>query len=440
MNKKHLLSVYYESFRDYLHFEDTPRLTVLRNASKDFTRDRILTLPLVGAFCLSLLKLSLNVELTNLFDLLGCPTKTPTKSALVQARKKILPAYFSNLFDLTVTKYYSLFKAKRWHGFLLCAVDGSEMLLPNTAQLREAFGTSSNQHVELATAKWVSVFDVLNQIMTKVVFYKNGSSELYTALEFVKTFSCDVLAIYDRGYSGQILLYAHQIFGSNCIIRVPIDFSDTVKAFMQSKDVSRIICEPLSRKALKAIKLLGLPMNEEATITYRLVKVTLPDGTVEVLTTTLTNQKKYRYSIFGWLYAQRWGIETSFFVLKSFLDITNVSSVIPNNCWQDLWARFAMYNIQTVSFIPSAAKLERLNKGRKHNYQPNRNVTGGLLKKVIIRIMLSHGNPTEITTQYDIKVLNTVEAIRRERNNQRKSRKLKVTRGRHRVETNFKRN
>jgi hypothetical protein len=58
----------------------------------------------------------------------------------------------------------------------------------------------------------------------------------------------------------------------------------------------------------KALQALGIDVNIRTTITYRLIRVELKTGEVEVLLTTLTDKKRYGHEHFGSLYNKRWGL------------------------------------------------------------------------------------------------------------------------------------
>jgi hypothetical protein len=48
------------------------------------------------------------------------------------------------------------------------------------------------------------------------------------------------------------------------------------------------------------------------------------------------------------LYRKRWGVETFIFVIKSFFQLFNFSTIKENGIWQDVFATFTLYNLQTV--------------------------------------------------------------------------------------------
>lgn len=82
----------------------------------------------------------------SLFDSLGTDEAPVSKSALVQARCKLLPKFFEDMFTQSHKALYTAFAAKRWKGFRLWATDGTGFRLPNETWLGNVFGWHENQH------------------------------------------------------------------------------------------------------------------------------------------------------------------------------------------------------------------------------------------------------------------------------------------------------
>ena len=64
-----------------------------------------------------------------------------TKSALSQARKQLSHTAFIDLNRHAVDDYYAAHpEFKTWHGFRLCAIDDSQLRVPDEPDIVEAFG------------------------------------------------------------------------------------------------------------------------------------------------------------------------------------------------------------------------------------------------------------------------------------------------------------
>lgn len=81
-------------------------------------------------------------------------------------------------------------------------------------------------------------------------------------------------------------------------------------------------------------------------------------------------------------------METCIFTLKSCFQLANFSAHKPDVCWHDIFDALLLYNLQTASFHPVRKQVRALNRRREHDYKPNRNVSGGLLKRFVVRFFL----------------------------------------------------
>lgn len=68
------------------------------------------------------------------------------KQGYLQQRKYLNPEVFFYLHDEYLTDFYNSSELKLWNGFLLLVIDGSKAEIPNSAENREHFGKSNNQH------------------------------------------------------------------------------------------------------------------------------------------------------------------------------------------------------------------------------------------------------------------------------------------------------
>ena len=98
-----------------------------------------------------------------------------TQSALSLARKQLSHTDFIDLNRHAVDAYYPAHpEFKTWHGFRLCAIDGSQLRVPDEHDIVEAFGVNpggcnlnlkqpqqKERHKGLFFAKTVSIFERL---------------------------------------------------------------------------------------------------------------------------------------------------------------------------------------------------------------------------------------------------------------------------------------
>ncbi len=379
---------YFSRLRQFVKLNADKRQAYLQRPNRDFTRSSPLTFRRTVSFVLDLARQTLAVELARFFN--WQPDEIVTKSALCQRRKAIAANFFRDLFDHTASLFYHCFpEHKRWRGKRLFAVDGTGQRLPYETALGQAFGTHMNQHGARPSMRLLLTHDVLNNVLYRVDFYNQNSSEIYTAYPNVEQLPRDGVYIYDRHYASFGLAYLHDRHGSDYVIRMPLDQSNVVKKFAESTDNERIITLKLGvGRAYRSLKTLGLNPVLHTEFKARLLRVELDDGQVEVVMTSLTDRFKYPQTEFKWLYGKRWGVETTIYVLKSFLQLALVSARTLPGVAQDLWATFAFYNQQSALIAACEDEVKRKTGHRRYQYKINRNVTAGHLKEFLLSIYL----------------------------------------------------
>jgi len=381
------LAKYLRRIRSAIALSPQRRLKYLERPFTDFTRDSPLTFPRMVALICGLMRKTTAIELHDFFERLK---QLPvTKSAFCQRRKLIKPIFFFDLFKLSSTIFYKQFQYyKTWKNRLLLAVDGTGQTLPNEQWIGEAFGFHRNQHDEVPSTRILFTYDVLNSIIHRADFHTQKTGEITVAYPNVERLPKKAVYIYDRGFCGVGLPYLHRRYGSDCIIRMKIDKSPTIRDFVESNDPERFITIILRERALRSLRSLGLNPENNATVAVRLIRVNLPNGEVEVLMTTLLDTKKFPAAHFTHLYGLRWGVETSIHILKSFLQLALASAYTQPGVEQDLYASFLFFNLQSAIQFSVKNKILEISSRRKYSYQVNRNVTAGLIKRYMSAIFL----------------------------------------------------
>ena len=374
-----------------------------------------------------------------MFDFFGSIKQKPvSKSAFVQRRKLISPKFFQDFFRYTATVFYRRFPAKNWKGYQLLAVDGTGSRLPNEPWIGDALGWHENQYNQVPSARWLLTFDVLNKILLNVTLHSRRKAEITVQLPLVNQLPQNSITIYDRGFASYALPYLHQQNGTHCIIRLKTTFSPMVINFVQSTDRERIIQSPMTERAVRGLRKMGYKVSRKDFITYRLIRVDLPNNETEVLLTTLMNRKRFHHRHFKQLYNLRWGVETSIFILKSFFQAAVFASYTLPGVEQELWALFAMYNLQTMLHSEKEKSVQKINKKRQHNYHINRNLSVGLIKRFLSFILLDEVKNWMAKTKVLLdQIITHLEPIR-PRPSRERSRKIMRGTERHIYESNYK--
>ncbi len=300
-----------------------------------------------------------------------------TQSAFSQARLKINPDAFVELNNDCVNHFYSNYHVKKWKGYRLIAVDGSQVILPKTVQTINEFGeyTSNRMNKTVVLARISKAYDVLNKVSidAKLVNLKVGEHAL--ANQHLKFCGNGDLILLDRGYPSFDLFKNILATSSHFCARVTISSWNVAKELVESgkKEIIAEI-EPgndLKRKYKKQ-NIVVEP------IKCRFVCVELPSGEKEVLITSLLDRKKYKYVIFKRLYHLRWDIEESFKKDKHRLQLENFSGKTITAIYQDFYANILIGNITSIlsSFLDD--EIDRKTNKTKYKYQIN--ITTSLAK------------------------------------------------------------
>ena len=376
------LNRYLNKIRQFCQLTPQNRLQYLYRPLNSFVRNSPLTFTHTTTLILGLMRKSTAIELLDFFNKVN--QKSVTKSAFVQRRQLIKPAFFKDFFHFTAQQFYRTFpNHKTCKKLRVFAVDGSGQRLPNEPWIGEAFGFHLNQHDRVPSTRILATFDILNKIIYRVDLHNQKSSEITHAYPNVERLPKDAIYIYDRGFDGYGLPFLHRRHGSYYVLRVKKGLSPDIVDFVNSPDNERIIQVLLRDRAYRSLRDLGLNPEWKVTFPVRLVKVTLKSGEVEVLMTNLMDRKRFHYKKIVELYGWRWGVETAFHNLKSFLQLALTSAYTQPGVEQDLWATFWNYNINSVFEFATQKQLQKNTQKRQYDYQMNRNMAAGLIKRWI---------------------------------------------------------
>ena len=208
-----------------------------------FTRSRKLGFDTVTFLILSLLKKSLNIELKTYFSKLNIEEKFKfTKGAFSQRRHQIASRWFKFLLEYLANLYYqSNNNISLWKYYKLLAVDGSSAILIKGEDIETAYSSGKNKYGTYPLCRYMKMFDVLNEITLKTDMLAMNGSERVCAYNWVDSIPDNSITLYDRGFPSFTLFYLMQSceVPKDFIVRCKKDFSNSIKAFVSSSDVSR---------------------------------------------------------------------------------------------------------------------------------------------------------------------------------------------------------
>lgn len=410
---------------------------------KSFTRSRKLTFSFTTFFLLGFLRSSLQIEIQNLFQnsIISQLLKF-SKSAICQRRQKISSKWFVFLIEQFVKFYYENNKTiKTWKGLKLLSIDGSTAYLPNDKSLAEAFKGGSNQHGKYIIARYAKLFDVLNKITLKAIIMPMTKSEREAAYDWVKDIPNNSLSLFDRGFSSFSLFYLMLNSGINrhFIMRCKIGFTKNIIDFVNSKKTCDMIRFNPCDRAIKMLKSYGFEIQKDAFIMLRAEKITLDNGEIEVLLTSISDTKELTNEEMKALYFQRWGIETNIGHEKNIFQLEIFSSHTKNGIEQDFYSTILIENIHSIIYEEAQEEIEKvIIEKNKYKKQVNKSASLNIFKKKIY----------DIYFQKDIKkIIEEIKAIFKQftepiRPN-RKNKRLRYTNrrsGKHQTKKNYRNN
>lgn len=318
-----------------------------------------------------------------------------TKQAFSEARQKIKPLAFTILNDNFIKTYYKE-NYKTIKDYLLLAIDGSDIEIPNTENLRKEYGEAKNQRTKAgigtARAKGSMLYDVLNKIVITSIITKYKEAERNLAVKNIENLKELItqkqIITFDRGYPSTALLKYLEQNNIKYVMRTSKTFCNEISNVKTQDEVVKI---PITKRILKTAKDMNIDITEdyESGIKTRVVKIVLNTGETEVLITNLT-QNEFTFEELGELYFKRWGIEVKYNELKNKFEIENFSGVLPIVIEQDFYANIYLSNLATLIEEESIeeAKLKYPNKIIEVNYKINKSILIGKLKYKLIEIII----------------------------------------------------
>lgn len=390
---------------------------------------------------LNLPKKSIGVEIEEFFQAIDKSDLSCTKSAFTQQRSKLSYEFFSALTAKLLDENYRHNKKtmKRWKKFILCAVDGSTMSLINKPDVKDFFGTHSNQHVAYPMARIMGIYDVLNNVTIACNIFPIAITEPAVIKQWIEVSQSDQLLLYDRGFPSYVNIFLHQNQESpiHYLMRAKHNMNNYVWEFFNSNSRDSILCFEADKDNVQDLFKLGYKIKIGTKLKVRALKIKLKGGEIEILLTNLFDRKEYPFRIFKELYAKRWGIETNYNAQKNYLQIECFSGTKVNSILQDFYAAMFIGNLQSIFANSCAQKVEKKTSKRQYKYKINRNIAIGIMKNRIPRLLLGLF-PHKVLNEIMTLQLKFFEPIRPGRSNPRKRITRKV-RGKYHTELNYKR-
>lgn len=407
-----------------------------------FTRARKLGFDTVTFLILSLLKKSLNIELKTYFSKLNIDKESIfTKGAFSQRRHQIDSKWFKFLLEYLAKLYYDLNKnISLWKGYKLLAVDGSSAILIKGEDIETAYSVGKNKYGTYPLCRYMKMFDVLNEVTLKTEMFAMNGSERMCAYKWVDSIPDNSITLYDRGFPSFTLFYLMQSceVPKDFIVRCKKDFSNSIKDFVVSSDISRKVKFYPDDRAVLLLKKYNYKVTSSTFIELRVEKIYLNTGEIEILITSIEDDKLLSNEDMKTLYNKRWAIETNIGKEKNLLQLENFSSHKKNGIEQDFYATFIANNIHSILCQEAQEKVNEKAKKRKYNYKINASASMHEFKHNLINLFYSQ-ELIELINHIQSVFELFIEPVRPNRRIERK-RICKRRYGKHQTHKNYRNN
>ena len=314
-----------------------------------------------------------------------------TASAYSQARYKLKHTAFIELNrEAVVETLYSDNHYQTYWGFRVLAVDGSKLILPDSEDVREEFGTiawstgkTSEIQGERPYALASVLYDVLNRIALDATLGRANAYEVNLAIDhLVHTRAGDLLTM-DRNYPSYRMLAELTRWQRDFVIRCSsASFSPARRMLKGEGPDSQVVTLSPSVEQIALVRQQGLP----ASLTVRFVRVRLSTGEYEVLVTSLCDETQYPNEGFLELYRLRWGIETFYGLLKTRLELENFTGTGAEAVKQDFHATVYLSGLESLLTDAAQALLDA--KETKYPQTVNRAVSFNAIKNQALDLLL----------------------------------------------------
>ena len=367
---------------ELINSDDYRKRNIIKQTA--FTRNRKLTFPVMIVLLLNFLTRTMQIELDDFFaNVLDAEMESVTKQAFFKARKNILPDAFKELFLMTRDMVLSKNKIKRYKGYRVLAIDGSELRLNKTKENKDIFVPQSRSAENKTNARISLLYDVISNYVIDAQIGSIGISERDYAIKNLAHFSsiCDEkdIVIFDRGYPSRDMIATLSEMGCKYLMRLQDSCFKGVK-------------ENSSNDFLITVS------TKTNIYSVRVVRVLLKSGEVETLITNLSEDEFSANDFLG-LYFLRWGIETIYDTLKNKLLIEKFAGRSSTAVLQEYYATMFVLNCIAAMSATVNRKLLSSKADCKYQYRANVNLMIGYFKYRLSAMLLFAEKSLDICRQ-----------------------------------------
>ena len=194
---------------------------------------------------------------------------------------------------------------KRFKGHRLLAIDGSTLRLPTSKELIATFGTVRYMNgrqavgVDSVESKVSVLYDVLNEIPLTGSIHPGRTNDIVASQQHLENLKAGDILMADRGFVSYAFFAQIRAQNTDFIVRIKENNYERYHQLIADSTRNDVIAE-VERPDY---------FNDEGelpgSLRLRFIKIILADGEVELLATSLFDQKRYLLRDFKKLYYQR---------------------------------------------------------------------------------------------------------------------------------------
>ena len=335
-----------------------------------------LTFQMLVLFLLTAAKKSIQVEMNLFLSEVNAMCLSYSKQAFSKRRNCVKWEAIQKIFQEATIHFYKMANYETFHGYLLAAVDGSRLNLPDSEELRASFGEQVTGHAPQNQALASCAFDVLNEMYLDAIMAPCKASERKLAMqhiENIKKYAFEkVLYIFDRGYPSSELIQTVLDSNNYYLFRCDKSFVRSMKLCGEDCTVRHRFVKQQNEMELRVIRFMLNETTEEILVTN------IPESEL-----SLTDMKE--------LYHLRWGIESSYNCAKNVINIEDFSGISEMAVRQDFYAAMFLYNLGSIHIFEQKPTFDAAHnsKNNSYKYKQDRAVTIGILKPAVTKMILT---------------------------------------------------
>jgi hypothetical protein len=276
----------------------------------------------------------------------GIRVAAPTAGALSQARRRVGAGPVRFLFDLLRGPAAGVAAdGIRWHGLLVCAIDGTTMAAADTTANLARF-TKHGSHNGGSGYPLIRVMVLVacgTRTLIDAVFGPAGTGEVTYTFQLLRSLRAGMIVLLDRNFAAAALITA--IAGTRADVLVRVKNGRNLPVLRRYPDGS---C--LSLLGATQVRVIDC----EITISTRAGRRT----GIYRLATTLLDHRHYPASELVRLYHERWEIETAYLEVKStILGGRVLRARTPAGIDQEIYALLVTYQILRTAMADATAAV-----------------------------------------------------------------------------------